>query len=168
MCGVETGGAVLATLLPFVAVVLLFIFAFRWRKRQRGTPAVARTDSTSRARATAFLVAILLVTVLLNGWMRGWSFESLLLPVGWLLSGAVLFLVDRFLDRRLRGSRPKVIGPIPFWWTFVWALALGFGSAMVTIGGSPWPVWVQVVVFLVLVLAAVAAFCFRFGLRLRG
>jgi len=165
MCAVDTVGAVLATLLPFMAVGLVLFLLLRWRKQRSETPNPPITKPGSRTRAVTFLMAILLVTVALSGWMGGWSLESLLMPVGWLVTGLALFLLDRFLDRRLYAGRPKVVGPIPFWWVFVWALALGWGYGMVSAQGSPWPMWVKVVVLVGLLLAAVVAFCFRFGLR---
>lgn len=91
--------------------------------------------------------------------------EVLLHLVGYLATGAVLFLVDRFLDRRLAGPARKIRGPVPFWWVFVSAFALGWGVGMATTD-SPHPVWVQVLVLVVLLLSAVSAFCLRFGIRL--
>lgn len=37
-------------------------------------------------------------------------------------------------------------GVIPFWWVFVLAAPLGWGSAMVTVDDSPVPMWVRAVV----------------------
>jgi hypothetical protein len=93
--------------------------------------------------------------------------ESLLMPVGWLVTGFALFWLDRFLDGRIQGRRRKVVGPMPFWWIFAWPVALASGYGLVSDQSSPWPTWVEALVFAGLSLAAVAAFCFRFGLRFR-
>ena len=165
MYAVDTVGVVLATVLPFVVAGLVVFLSLRWRKQRSETPTPPRAKPWSRTRAVTFLTAILLVTVALSGWTGAWSLESLLMPVGWLVTGLVLFLLDRLLDRRLHGRCPKVVGPIPYWWIFMWASAAGWGYGMVSAQGSPWPTWVQVVVLVGLLLAAVLAFCFRFGLR---
>lgn len=166
MWDMETVGAVLAALLPFVVLGLGFHFVWRWWKRRRQPPIPTTAEQGLKLAGAAFVVTILLVTVAVSGWRGGWSLESLLMPLGWVVSGLALFLLDRFLDHRLRGRRPKVAGPIPFWWVFVWALALGWGAGIVSAQGSTRPTWLNVLVLVVLLLAAVVAFCFRFGLRL--
>jgi 4-hydroxybenzoate polyprenyltransferase len=158
-------GSPLAALLPFALAGLVLILSLRWREKRSETPTSTRAKPGSRTRAVALLVAILLVAAVLSGWIGGWSLESLLMPVGWLVTGLTLFLLDRFLDRRIHGRRPKVVGPIPFWWVFVWALVLGWVFGMVSPQVSPWPIWVSVVVLVGMLLGAMTAFCFRFGLR---
>ena len=100
----------------------------------------------------------------------GWRPVVVLMPLGWLATGFALVHVDRFLDRHLSGSAPKVAGLMPFWWVFVWAAAGGasLGLFLAETTTSP-PRAVLVGLFVVLLVAAVAAFCLRFGLRpLRG
>lgn len=92
---------------------------------------------------------------------------SLLQSAGALATAVVLYYGDRFLDRHINGSARTLAGPVPFWWVFAWALALGWGLAFSTGEDPALPIWAWVSVFAVLLIAAIVAFCARFGLRPR-
>lgn len=149
-----------------ILLVVAALLASSRRKRSGSSPLAERDTTEFRRRSAILLLVIfLLVAVPFYGWMGGWSLESLLMPVALLATGVVLVGGDWLLDRRLQGGHHKVVGPLPFWWTFVWAMALGWGLAMFKTDTSQWPTWVRAIVLVVLVLGSVAAFCFRFGLR---
>lgn len=167
MRGVNTMGAVVAALLPFLVVGLSVFGLFRWqRQRASGSATPVSSTPVSRVRALTFLGLVLVVSVVLSGSMSGWALESLFMPVGWLATGLALYYGDRLLDHHVQGRRPKIAGPIPFWWVFVWAMALGWGAGVASDRAGRWPAWVEVVVLACLTLAGCAAFCLRFGLRL--
>jgi hypothetical protein len=164
MCAVDDVGTVLAELLPLVLVALLLILSLRWRKRRGDAP--VHVESWSRRRSVTALMVVIAVAAAISGAVGGWSLESLLMPVGWLVTAVALVLFDRFLDRCLSGNVPKVVGPISFWWVFVWAAAIGWGYGIVSTNDSPWPTWASITVLVGLLLASGVAFCLRFGLRL--
>ena len=97
---------VVVTLLPVALIALLLILSLRWRKR-RETAASATVEPWPRTRSIGFLVVVLVVASLLAGALDGWSLDTLLLPVGWLVTGLALVLLDRSLDRRLHGRSPN-------------------------------------------------------------
>jgi membrane-anchored protein YejM (alkaline phosphatase superfamily) len=89
MWTVDVVGSVLAMLLPLVLLAVLLVMSWRWRKR-RGGPLV---NIESRTRALSFVVVCFVIATLVSGALGGWSLESLLIPVGWLVTGLVIAII---------------------------------------------------------------------------
>jgi MFS family permease len=93
--GVDLLGTVLAMLLPLVLLAVLLVLSWRWRK-WRGE---ALVNIESRPRAMSFVVVCLVVATVVSGTLGGWSLESLLIPVGWLITGLVIAIIALRLRR---------------------------------------------------------------------
>ena len=81
-----TVGNVLAMLLPLVLLAALLVLSWRWRRR-RGK---ARVNIESRTLALSFVIVCMGVATVVSGALGGWSLGSLLMPVGWLVTGLVI------------------------------------------------------------------------------
>jgi hypothetical protein len=79
---------VLAMLLPLVLLGALWMLTLRARKR-RGDALVNHGSST---RAVTVLMVLLVVATVVSG-MGGWSLESVLIPLGWLVTGLAIGLL---------------------------------------------------------------------------
>ena len=85
----EVFGEVIAMLLPLVLLAVLWVLAWRWRKRRGAAP----INLDTRPRQATFVIVIGVVAAVGSGALGGWSLESLLMPVGWLLTGLVVALI---------------------------------------------------------------------------
>ena len=98
------------------------------------------------------------------------ALNLLLLMISWFVVGFVLLGIDRFVDKRVRATGTKVVGPVPFWWVFVWCVPAGLAGALVSEWNEVSTREAQVAFVAVVAFSGLGVWCFRlrYGLHRRG
>ncbi len=91
----------------------------------------------------------------------------MVVPVGWIAAGLALAFSDSPLDKRIRGTRPKLVGPIRIWWIFAWAPFMGAVTDFVAEWGDVSRLHTQANAVLIALFGALGIYAFRrrFGIR---
>ena len=97
------------------------------------------------------------------------ALNLILLVIGWFIVGLALHGIDRFFDKRVRATGPKLAGPVPFWWVFVWCIPAGLIGALVSQWNEIATVEAQAAFVGIVIFAGLGVWCFRlrYGLRRR-